>query len=172
MALWIAFASLLLAIIALTVSVRQHTTQKELSLAVEKNRVYQALWSARLLAIQLTGVGNAIADLEDQVGVDATTDKILTAWKELLADAGLPDFFPPPPAFWEVIDRILQKTEVLLDDPKQQEQSPAFYHELFGEVEVVVKTMQLLSDQLRAKRDRLNLKRKAKENAGKPTSGG
>jgi len=50
MAIWIAFASLLLAIIALTVSVRQHTTQKELSLAVEKNRVYQALWSARLLA--------------------------------------------------------------------------------------------------------------------------
>ncbi|MBW2617065.1 MAG: hypothetical protein JRD02_12950 [Deltaproteobacteria bacterium] len=169
MAIWIAFASLLLAIIALTVSVRQHKSQKELSLSVEKNRVYQAVVSGRLLAIQLTGLGDAITDLEDQVGVDATTDQILTEWKDILAEAELPDFFPPPPAFWEVMDKIFHKLEVSLDDPKQ-EHSPASYHELFGSVEALVKVMQLTSDRMIAKRDRL--RRKAKENTGEPTSGG
>ncbi len=170
MALWIAFASLLLAIIALTVSVRQHKDQKDLSLAVEKNHVYQAIWSARLLVVQLIHLSDAIADLEDHLGIDTTTDLKLSEWKKVLADAGLSDTFPPPPAFWEeVTDKVLQKTEEILDVPKQVE-SPALYHELFGTVEANIKVMQLLVDRMTAKRDRL--RREAKENAEKPTNGG
>lgn len=161
MAIWIASGSLLVAIFALTVSVRQHITQKELTLSVEKNRVYQAVVSGRLLAVQLSGLGDAITDLEDQVGLDATTVRVLTEWKDILAEAGLPEFFPPPPASWKVIEKIFGKLQDSLDDP-EQEQSPASYHELFGSVEALVKVMQLASDRMIAKRDRL--KRKTKEN--------
>lgn len=169
MAIWIAFASLLLAIIALTVSVCQHKSQKELSLSVEKNRVYQAVWSAKLLVDQVTGLKDVISGLEDQLGIDATTDQTLTEMEESLVANGLPAFLAKPGAFWTFTDKLLQKTEDQLNDPKQK-QSPAFYHELFGDVEALVKVMQVYSGQLTAKRERL--RRKAKENAGEPTSGG
>jgi len=168
-AIWIAFASLFVAIIALTISVCQHKTQKELSLAVEKNRVYQTVWSARLLLDQVIGLEDAIADLEDQLGIDATTDQTLTERKESLVAKGLPAFLATPGAFWQFTDKLLQKVEDQLNDPKQ-EQTPASYHDLFGNIEVFVKVMQSLSERLTAKRERL--RRKVKENAGEPTSGG
>lgn len=168
-AIWISIGSLLVATIALTFSVLRYTAQEEMSLAVEKNRVFQTVWSARLLLDRVTGLADVIAKLEDQLGIDATIDQTLTPTKKSLAALGLPDFLATPHALWMFTDKLLQKAEDDLDDPKKEE-SPANYHEFSGILETYVKVMQTLSDRLTAKRERL--KKQAKENTGEPTSGG
>jgi len=164
---WIVVASLVLSIIVLIISWRQHIAHNELTLATEKTRVYEMLNSGRILSIQLIGLSKAIAKLESQLGVTSNGNIPQAEWQKILADAELPDFFPQPPGFWEVLDKVFAKLSDNLDDPNK-DQSAAFYRDLSGILDMHIKGLTVLSEGMIAKRDRLKIE--VKEKVKKPTN--